>query len=102
VCGVPAPGGEGLWAGGDGSGTIGLDERHHDVLRGLDHFQAAAAPPDPRLGDAVALLRSKRRSDGTWSTNAAYPGRYWFRLEHGGQPSRINTLRALRVLRWWN
>ena len=75
---------------------------HHDLLRGLDHFQAAGAPTDPRLGDAVAMLRSKRRSDGTWTTNAPYPGRYWFRLEQARQPSRINTLRALRVLRWWN
>jgi hypothetical protein len=75
---------------------------HHDLLRGLDHFQAAAAPTDPRLQDAVALLRSKRRADGTWTTSATYPGRYWFRLEQPGQPSRINTLRALRVLRWWN
>ena len=75
---------------------------HHDLLRGLDHFQAARAPTDPRLADAVALLRSKRRRDGTWTTNAPYPGRHWFRLEQPGQPSRINTLRALRVLRWWS
>jgi hypothetical protein len=74
----------------------------HDVLRGLDHFQEAAAPTDPRLSDAIAMLRSKRRSDGTWGTNAPYAGRYWFRLEPAGQPSRINTLRALRVLRWWD
>jgi hypothetical protein len=75
---------------------------HHDLLRGLDHFQATAAPTDPRLADAVALLRSKRRSDGTWVSNAPHPGRYWFRLEPAGRPSRINTLRALRVLRWWD
>jgi hypothetical protein len=74
---------------------------HHDLLRGLDHFQAAGAPRDQRLADAVAALRSKRRADDTWATNAPYPGRYWFRLEPAGRPSRINTLRALRVLRWW-
>jgi hypothetical protein len=75
---------------------------HHDLLRGLDHFQAVAAPTDPRLTDAVATLRSKRRSDGTWPNNALYTGRYWFRFEPAGQPSRVNTLRALRVLRWWD
>lgn len=75
---------------------------HHDLLRGLDHFQAAAAPPDPRLDDAVATLRAKRRPDGTWTGNAPYPGRYWFQLEQTGRPSRMNTLRALRVLRWWD
>ncbi len=75
---------------------------HHDVLRGLDHFQAADAPTDPPLGDAVELLQAKRRSAATWTTNAPYPGRYWFRLEQPGRPSRINTLRALCVPRWWN
>jgi hypothetical protein len=75
---------------------------HHDLLRGLDHFQASGAPRDPRLADAVATLRSKRHSDGTWTNHAPYPGRYWFRLEPAGQPSRVNTLRALRVLRWWD
>jgi hypothetical protein len=75
---------------------------HHDVLRGLDHFQADRAPADPRLDDAVALVRARRRPDGTWTTNAPYPGRSWFPLEQAGQASRVNTLRALRVLRWWD
>ena len=75
---------------------------HLDLLRGLDHFQSVAAPPDRRLADAIATLRSRRRADGTWTTNAAHPGRYWFTLERAGQPSRVNTLRALRVLRWWD
>jgi hypothetical protein len=30
----------------------------------------------------------------------ALPGRQWFQLEPPG-PSRWNTCRALRVLRWW-
>ncbi len=75
---------------------------HHDLLRGLDHFQSAGAPPDRRLADAIATLRSKRRADGTWVPNAAHPGRYWFTIERAGQPSRVTTLRALRVLRWWD
>ena len=75
---------------------------HHDLLRGLDHFQAADAPPDQRLSDAVKALRQRQRADGTWVAAAPYPGRHWFRLERAGQPSRITTLRALRVLRWWD
>ncbi len=31
-----------------------------------------------------------------------YPGKTWFELEHVGEPSRWNTLRALRVLQWWD
>lgn len=29
---------------------------HHDVLRGLDYFRAAAADRDPRLDDAISLV----------------------------------------------
>jgi hypothetical protein len=28
-------------------------------------------------------------------------GRIYFEMEHAGEPGRWNTLRALRVLRWW-
>ena len=73
----------------------------HDVLRGLAWFAACDAPRDERLLDPIALLRSKRRKDGTWTRGPQYSGRVFFELESGGKPSRINTLRALRVLRWW-
>jgi hypothetical protein len=36
------------------------------VLRGLEHFRAAGDPPDPRLAEAIELLRSKRQPDGSW------------------------------------
>ena len=73
---------------------------HFDVLRGLEHFAAVRAAPDERLGDAVQVIRAARRRDGTWPLHRAYPGRTWFRMEPAG-PSRWATLRALRVLRWW-
>jgi hypothetical protein len=73
---------------------------HFDVLRGLEHFRASAAPVDPRLDDAIEILHDKRRPDGTWPVYRPYPGRYWFRLEESG-PSRWATLRALRVMDWW-
>jgi hypothetical protein len=59
-----------------------------------------AADHDERLDDAVELLRSKERRDGTWPVQNKHAGRVWFDLESGRRPSRINTLRALRVLRW--
>jgi hypothetical protein len=31
-----------------------------------------------------------------------YPGKTYFELERVGAPSRWNTLRALRVLKWWD
>lgn len=73
----------------------------YDVLRGLDYFRATGAAPDHRLAEAVELVRSKQQSDGTWLLENSHPGKVHFALEDGdGQPSRWNTLRALRVLRW--
>jgi hypothetical protein len=79
----------------------------YDVLRALDHFRAAAAltgaAPDPRLGEAVEHVRSRRSGDGTWPLDWRLPGRVWFHVDEGpGRPSRWVTLRALRVLRWWD
>lgn len=74
---------------------------HFDVLRGLEHFRASDAPRDPRLGDAIDVVRAARRADGTWRRHRPYPGRKWFRLEDQG-PSRWSTLRGLRILDWWD
>lgn len=78
----------------------------YDVLRALDYFRSAAvltgAAPDPRLGEAVDHVRSRRREDGTWLLDWTLPGRVWFEMDDGaGKPSRWVTLRAMRVLRWW-
>ncbi len=75
---------------------------HYDILRGLDHFAAVGAPWDDRFDDAVAVLEGKRRKDGTWPVQQKHSGRVWFDMESGRKPSRWNTLRALRVLRWVN
>jgi hypothetical protein len=73
----------------------------YDVLRALDHFQSAGAPPDRRLLDAIDLLDSRRRPDSRWPLQHRHPGAVWFDMERVGAPSRWNTLRALRVQRWW-
>ena len=75
---------------------------HYDVLRGLEYFRAAGDPSDRRVDEAIDLLRSKQRSDGTWLLENTHPGAVHFALEDGdGRPSRWNTLRALRVLSWY-
>jgi hypothetical protein len=75
---------------------------HYDVLRGLDYFRAAGDPPDPRVAEAVDLVRSKRGTEGTWPLENTHRGAVHFPLEDGdGAPSRWNTLRALRVLAWY-
>jgi hypothetical protein len=75
---------------------------HYDVLRALDYFRHAAAEPDSRMAEAVDIVRSKCQPDGRWLLGRVHPGRVHFDLEPGvGRPSRWNTLRALRVLDWW-
>jgi hypothetical protein len=74
----------------------------YDVLRVLDYFRRARAEPDPRMAEAVEVVRSKQQPDGRWLLDRIHPGRVHFALEgEMGQPSRWNTLRALRVLDWW-
>lgn len=74
---------------------------HHDILRGLDYFRAADAHRDERLTDPIELLVGYRRKDGRWPIHANYGGKVWFTMEGGRSPSRWNTMRALRVLGWW-
>ncbi len=74
----------------------------YDVLRGLEYFHELGEVPDPRVDEAIDLLRSKRQPDGAWLLENTHPGKIHFALEDGdGRPSRWNTLRALRVLRWY-
>jgi hypothetical protein len=76
---------------------------HYDVLRALDYFRRSGADPDPRMAEAVAVIQAKRQPDGRWLLDRIYPGRVHFDLEGPeGTPSRWNTLRALRVLSWWD
>ena len=75
---------------------------HYDVLRALEYFRLVGDVKDPRMSEAVELLRSKQQPDGSWLLENTHPGKIHFALEDGdGKPSRWNTLRALRVLRWY-
>ncbi|MDP3969313.1 MAG: squalene cyclase [Nocardioides sp.] len=79
----------------------------YNVLNALDYFRAAAlaggSPPDPRLGEGVAILREQRQPDGTWIQARRHPGRVWFPVDvDAGEPSPWLTFTALRVLSWWD
>ncbi len=75
----------------------------YDVLRALDYFRDANETRDARLGEAILHVRSRRQSDGRWLLEERAPGRVWFHVDDGvGQPSRWITLRARRVLAWWD
>lgn len=75
---------------------------HYDILRALDYFQAVNAPRDRRLAEAIDIVRCSQREDGRWPLQHSWKGKTYFELERLGAPSRWNTLRALRVLKWWD
>ena len=75
---------------------------HYDVLRGLEYLRRAGVTADDRVAEAIAVVESKRDTDGRWQLETRYPGRMPVAIDEGeGRPSRWNTLRALRVLAWW-
>ncbi|MFJ6671685.1 squalene cyclase [Actinosynnema sp. NPDC091369] len=79
----------------------------YSVLNAADYFRRASlldgTPPDPRMADAIGLIRAERRPDGTWSQARRHPGRVWFEVDvPAGEPSKWLTLHATRVLDWWD
>jgi hypothetical protein len=79
----------------------------YSVLNAADHFRAAAlhegTAPDPRMADAIELIRVARQPDGTWLQGRPHPGRVWFDVDvPEGEPSPWLTFLALRVLAWWD
>ncbi len=75
---------------------------YYDVLRGLDHLRAAGVEPDERVAEALGLVEKRRGEHGRWPLQNPHPGQLHFAMDEGdGKPSRWNTLRALRVLRWY-
>jgi hypothetical protein len=74
---------------------------HYDFLRALDYFQSIRAAYDERMKDAMELLKTKGQPNGRWAAYRPWPARVFFEMEKAGEDSRWNTLRALRVLKWW-
>ena len=91
---------------GDFVGQFVYPNRHrYSALFALDYFRDASlldgTLPDPRLADAIEVVRRARRSDGTWAQGAPLPGRTWFDVDVAeGEPSRWLTLSGTRVLDW--
>ena len=74
----------------------------YDVLFGLDYLRSAGVTPDERVREAVAMVGERRGEDGRWPLENTHEGKVHFEMDEGdGKPSRWNTLRAIRVLRWY-
>jgi hypothetical protein len=74
---------------------------HFDIIRCLDYFQEKKIEKDQRMNDAMKLLLKKRTVDGFWKLEIKYSAKIFFEMEKVGKESRWNTLRALRISKWW-
>jgi hypothetical protein len=75
---------------------------YYDVLRGLDYLRNAGIKPDSRVREAIETVMKRRHQNGRWPLNLLHPEHIPVEIETGvGRASRWNTLRALRVLRWY-
>jgi hypothetical protein len=76
---------------------------HYDVLRGLDYLRNAGIKPDSRVREAIEIVIQRRHQNGRWPMNLLHPEDISLEMETDvGGASRWNTLRALRVLRWYD
>jgi hypothetical protein len=76
---------------------------HYDILRGLDYLRNAGVKPDGRVREAIEVVMERRHQNGRWPLNLRHPEYVPVQMEtEVGRASRWNTLRALRVLRWYN
>src|SRR6202451_1814825 len=76
---------------------------HYDVLRGLDYLRNAGIKPDSRVLEAIETVIARRHQNGRWPLNLLHPEYIPLEMETGvASASRWNTMRALRVLRWYN
>ncbi|MCC8247777.1 squalene cyclase [Saccharothrix luteola] len=79
----------------------------YSVLNAAEYFRQVwlldGTPPDPRMADAIELVRAERQPDGTWLQARRHPGRVWFEVDvPAGEPSKWLTLYGTRVLDWWD
>lgn len=79
----------------------------YSALNACEYFRLAALyegrAADPRLSDAIGIVRGGRQPDGTWLQTGRQPGRVWFEVDvPPGQPSKWLTLYGTRVLNWWD
>jgi len=75
----------------------------YDVLRGLDYLRDAGIKPDSRVDEAIEIMIKRRHQNGRWPLNLLHPEQIPLEMETGvGRASHWNSLRALRVLRWYD
>ena len=79
----------------------------YSVMNAAEYFREASlhedVTPDPRMAQAIEIIRSARQPDGTWLQGTRHPGRVWFEVDAPeGESSKWLTVSAPRVLTWWD
>ncbi|WP_308190438.1 squalene cyclase [Pseudonocardia sp. TRM90224] len=79
----------------------------YSVLHAADHIRAASlldgCAPDPRMAEAIGMIRAGRQPDGRWLQGGRHSGRVWFEVDvEPGAPSKWLTFFATRVLDRWD
>jgi hypothetical protein len=69
-----------------------------DVLENAEALARLGCGEDPRLANALQLIRDKRDDRGRWPMEHNYAGKIWGDFGPKNQPNKWVTLRALRVL----
>ena len=70
-----------------------------DILQIVEALAALGYGDDPRLANALALVRSKQDAQGCWPLEYDYPDMTWINFGVKKQPNKWVTLRAMRVLK---
>lgn len=70
-----------------------------DILQIVEALAALGYARDPRLANALALVRGKQDAQGRWPLEYDYTGKTWIDFGPKKQPNRWVTLRALRALK---
>ena len=70
-----------------------------DILQIVEALSALGYAGDPRLANALELIRQKQDSEGRWALEYDYAGKTWVDFGPKKQPNPWVTLRALRVLK---
>ena len=70
-----------------------------DLLQNVEALVALGLGRDPRLTNALELIRQKRDERGRWALEYSYAGKTWGDFGPVRQPNQWVTYRALRVLK---
>jgi hypothetical protein len=70
-----------------------------DMLQNVEALVGLGYGADPRLANALKIIREKQDDQGRWALDYDYAGKTWLDFGPKKQPNKWVTLRALKVLR---